>query len=353
MKQLPVKSGTIFLSDNLKSDLSDIIKNYDNSKIFVLADENTFKYCYPYISDINGINPQKTYIVKAGDNQKNINSLILLWQFFVNQKVDRHSLLINLGGGMVCDLGGFAAATFKRGIPFINIPTTILAQVDASTGGKTGINFMEYKNEIGLFKHAESVIFNTELLKHLDKENILSGFAEIIKHTLLKNKESFDKVLTFDINNINFNILKDLIIESVMIKDFFISSDPYDKNIRKALNLGHTIGHAFETFAAMRGKQILHGYAVAYGLVTELYISHLKFGFNIDIINRLSDYVKKNYGKFNFSESDFETLIEIMLHDKKNRNEQINFSLLKNIGEVEIDSYCDKELIYNVLLEII
>jgi len=353
MKQLPVKSGKIFLSDNLKSDLLDVIKKYAHDKIFVLVDENTLRYCFPYISDIPGIDSQRTFTVKAGDNQKNIDSLVLLWQFLVNQKADRHSLLINLGGGMVCDLGGFAAETFKRGMSFINIPTTILAQVDASTGGKTGINFMEFKNEIGLFKQADTVIINTDLLKHLDNENVLSGFAEIIKHTLLKDEDTLNKVLTFDIENINYKILTDLIAESVMIKDFYVSSDPYEKNIRKALNSGHTIGHALETFAALKGKPILHGYAVAFGLVVELYMSHLKYGFNINIVNRLSDFVRKNYGKFPFSESDFDTLINIMLHDKKNRNEQINFSLFKTPGDVVIDCYCDNKFITDVLLNFV
>lgn len=345
MRQLSVKSGMIFVSDDLKSDLLDIIKKYDNDKIFVLVDENTFRYCFPYISGLPGIDSQRTFTVKVGDNNKNIETLISIWQFLVNQKADRHSLLINLGGGMVCDLGGFAAATFKRGMSFINIPTTILAQVDASTGGKTGINFMDFKNEIGLFKHAEAVILNFGLLKHLDKENVLSGFAEIIKHALLKDEDTLNKVLSFDIENLNYEILEDLIVESVMIKDYFVSSDPQEKNIRKALNLGHTIGHAFETFAILRGKPILHGYAVAFGLVAELYMSYMKFGFNINIVNRLNEYVKKNYGELIFSESDYEVLLDIMLHDKKNRNEKISFSLLRSCGEVMVDVFCEKEVI--------
>ena len=349
MKSLPINNGNVFISDSLKSDLPKFLKPFCNDKIFLLTDENTFRYCYPEISDIKEIDNKKIIVIKAGDNNKNIETLTQIWQFLTEHKADRYSLLINLGGGVVCDVGGFAAATFKRGLSFINIPTSLLAQVDASIGGKIGINFLNYKNEIGLFKQADTVIINGDLLKHLDKENILSGFAEIIKHSLLKDEKTFNNVVKFDLTNINYILLNHLVTESIIIKDFFVSADPNEKNIRKALNFGHTIGHAFETFASLKQKPIPHGYAVAYGMVCELYLSHLLFGFCIEKVQILTDYVSSNYGKLNFSKSDFDPLIEIMLHDKKNRNGQISFSLLKQIGEVFVDVFCDKLLINKVL----
>ena len=349
MKPLQVKTGKIYLSNNLKSDLYEIIKPFITNTIFVIADENTFNYSFPEIKDIKGIDVKKTIILKTGDSQKNIESLTTIWKFLVEQKADRHSLLINLGGGVICDLGGFAAATFKRGISFINIPTTLLAQVDASTGGKTGINFLGYKNEIGIIRQAEAVIINTNLLKSLDKEHILAGFTEIIKHALLKDEKTFKKVLEYNIDKIDITSLNELIAESLMIKDSFVSADPEEKNIRKALNLGHTIGHAFETFAELNGNPILHGNAVAYGLVIELYMSHLIFGCNIEIVKLLSNFIMSKYEKFIFSESDFEMLLEIMSHDKKNKNQKISFSLLKVPGDVVIDVFCEKKIIFEGL----
>ena len=342
MRILPTNSGTIIISDNLKSDLTELLRPYNNDKIFVLADENSFRCCFPEIESINEICPEKTIVIKSGENHKTIETLTQIWHFLTEKKADRHSLLINLGGGVVCDIGGFAAATFKRGMSFINIPTTLLAQVDASTGGKTGINFLGYKNEIGVFKQAEAVIINCNLLKNLNNENMLSGFAEIIKHAILKDEKTFNKVIDFDLINIDYNILNELVAESILIKDFFVSADPYEKNIRKALNFGHTVGHAFETFAFIKQKPLLHGFAVAYGMAAELYLSHFLCGFCIEKVHILDDYVKSNYGKFNFSVSDFEQIFEILLHDKKNRNEQISFSLLKHFGDVIIDVYCEK-----------
>ena len=349
MKFLPVKTGKIIMSNNLKLDLAKILKPYEKDKIFILTDENTSRLCFTQISDIKGISASRNFTVKAGDNNKNVETLISIWDFLIKHKADRNSLLINLGGGMVCDLGGFAAATFKRGMPFINLPTTLLAQVDAATGGKTGINFLEFKNSVGMFKEAEMVVINADFLKNLDKENMKSGFAEIIKHALLMNEDVLNNVLKFNLLTADSKALNNLIAESVLIKDFYVTTDFDEKTIRKALNLGHTIGHAFETLALLNGKPVLHGYAVAYGVVVELYLSHLVFGFNNTIVHRITNYVTDNYGIFIFSETDFDLLFEIMTHDKKNRNEKISFSLLKQAGEAMVDVFCEREIIEKAL----
>ena len=342
MQLLDLKGSRVSLSDNLAVDFEQVLEPFRNEKIFVLTDENTFEHCFKIIENVRGIDKERVIVIKSGDIHKNIDSVADVWKLLVNMKADRHSLLINLGGGMPCDLGGFAASTFKRGMPFINIPTTLLAQVDASVGGKTGINFMGFKNEIGIIKQAEHVLLDISLLKSLDNENMLSGFAEMIKHALLKDNKAFEDILNFDILNPDTAQLGKLVAESVMIKDYYVSNDPFEKNIRKALNFGHTVGHAFESFA-MNNNPILHGYAVAFGMVVELYLSHLKLGFDINIANQFAQYVKRMYGNFKFELSDFDFLYEAMTHDKKNRNGQINFTLLKNIGEVFTDINCDKE----------
>ena len=341
MQSLGLKGSNVSLSDNLSVDLEQILLPYGKSKIFVLTDEGTFKHCFKFIEYVNGIDKENVIIIKQGDINKNIEAVADVWKFLVNGKADRHSVLLNLGGGMPCDLGGFAASTFKRGIPFINIPTTLLAQVDASVGGKTGVNFMGFKNEVGIIRQAEHVLLNISLLETLDNENMLSGFAEMIKHALLKDNKTFEDILNFDILNPDMPLLGKLVAESVVIKDYYVSNDPLEKNIRKALNLGHTIGHAFESFA-LYNRPILHGYAVAFGLVVELYLSHLILGFDIEIVNRLAQYVKRVYGTFPFNPSNFEILYETMTHDKKNSNGQINFALLKRTGEIVIDINCEK-----------
>lgn len=343
MQSLHTQETSVFMADNLAADVAQLIQPYENEKIFVLTDKNTFKLCFPIIKEIPGIDESRCIIIGSGDTHKNTETLIKTWAFLVEGGATRHSLLINLGGGMPCDLGGFAAATFKRGIDFINIPTTLLAQVDASVGGKTGINFKGYKNEIGSFMQAKQVLVDIDILKTLDANNLISGFAEMIKHALLKGDEMLTRTLNFDIANPDMEELKELVAESIRIKDYYVTTDPHEKNIRKALNLGHTIGHAFESFAMENNHPVLHGYAVAFGLIPELYLAHIKLGFPISMVEKINEYVNRIYGKFHFSSSDFSTLHETISHDKKNQGGRINFTLLKKTGEVAINIHCNKE----------
>ena len=287
--------------------------------------------------------------IAPSDEAKNISTLTKVWSALQEGGASRHSLMVNLGGGMVTDLGGFAASTFKRGMAYINIPTTLLAQVDASVGGKTGINFGGLKNEIGVFNCASSVILSSAFLRTLDKENLLSGYAEMLKHGLLSTKENWAELLCFDITNPDFNTLQMLVAKSVAIKEDIVNIDPTEKGIRKALNLGHTSGHALESLALEEGRTILHGYAVAWGLMMELYLSAKKCSFPAKEMHQLENFVKEHYGKFLYECKHYDTLYKYMTHDKKNENGNINFTLMGAIGDIRINQTATKDEIEEML----
>ncbi len=341
--------STIYISNELEVILSKVLDELNFSKIFVLVDENTKLHCLPTVQ--NKLSTYDTDIIeiKSGENNKSIASLEHLWKVFTKEGADRSSLLINLGGGLIGDLGGFAASTFKRGISFINVPTTLLSQVDASVGGKTGVNFLGLKNEIGVFNHPQYVILNSAFNRTLDKRNILSGWAEMLKHALIFSETDWTTLITHNVKQIDFKTLNQLIARSVSIKNHFVEKDPYEKDIRKALNFGHTFGHAFESLFMSLYNSILHGEAVAHGIICELYLSHKLCGFAEDKLNSIVSYILKTYEKLNIDTSLFQKIIDLMLHDKKNENAQINFTLLQDFGKIEINKHCEKELIIETL----
>jgi len=281
--------------------------------------------------------------IAAGDENKNLDSLSHVWQEMERCGATRQSLLINLGGGVVTDLGGLAAATFKRGISFVNVPTTLLAAVDASVGGKTGINFNGLKNEIGAFAPASNVIISTCFFDSLPEEELKSGFAEMIKHAMLSSHGEFIELMNFNLSNIDKTKMLDMLRSSIKIKEHIVSQDPTEQGIRKALNLGHTVGHAFESMAMTTGKHVSHGYAVAWGLVTEMVLSHMIMGFPSSDLYTLARFVKDNYGPFHITCNHYDTLIEIMRHDKKSIDGEINCTLLKKCGEIRINNNIKKE----------
>lgn len=346
---IPIFQNDIRVSNNLEEELGQIVKNYPKGKVFIVVDENTRKFCLPFLEELSFYKHFPVLEIPSGENHKSLESVVNVWNFLEENNADRKSLLINLGGGMLSDLCGFAASCFKRGLHFVNIPTTLLSQVDASVGGKTGINFNGLKNEIGVFNQPQTVIIASQFLQTLDKENILSGYAEMLKHGLIHSKAHWDECTDFDLDNINFGLLNEMIGRSVAIKEYFVVKDPTEQNIRKALNLGHTVGHAFESMALHQGRPILHGYAVAYGLIVELYLSSVKAGFPISETERISNWIVGKYGKFAIAESDFETLYSKMTKDKKNEAGRINFTLIQEIGKVEINIDCDKPLILDAL----
>lgn len=337
----------VIKSNDLQNDIQSILEQIEYDKLFILTDENSEKLCFPLVSDINIINVADKIIIKAGDENKNIETLSYVWKYLSDNGATRHSLLINLGGGMVTDLGGFAAASFKRGMKCINIPTTLLGAVDAAVGGKTGINFNGLKNEIGAFAEAEIVFINSAFFKSLDHSNFLSGYAEMLKHGLISNEENWIKTIDFDTYNIDYVKLQNLVVDSVAIKEKIVEIDPFEKGLRKALNLGHTIGHAFESLSYTHNKPMQHGYAVAWGIVCELYLSHKLCGFPKDKLWTTVSFIKENYGEFFFSCNEYEALYELMKHDKKNKSVNIiNFTLLKDIGDIALNQTATKDNIF-------
>jgi len=348
MTDSKVHSNIIF-SQQIDVELRKIVQKYPVGKVFLLTDQTAAGFCLPLIQPVIDEFSIRTVAIPSGEENKNIQSVGLVWDFLSNNGADRKSLLINIGGGMLTDLGGFAASTFKRGLDFVNIPTTLLAQVDASLGGKTGFNFNGLKNEIGVFMEPNSVIINVNFLRTIDQANFLSGYAEMLKHGLIKSREHWDELLAFDMENIDYDALQKIIAHSVAVKEWHVLNDLTEQNIRKALNFGHTVGHAFESYAMKTGRPILHGYAVVYGMIAELYLSVKQCGLGIEELNRISSWMISKYGKFEIQESDFEALYQLMTHDKKNEGKRINFTLIPEIGKVEINVDCSKELIIEAL----
>lgn len=333
----------VIISENLERDLVNAISECEHDRIFILTDETTHEKCMPKMQSFLCLKGAQPIVIRPTDTHKTLDTLAEVWTALSQGGATRHSLMINLGGGMVTDLGGFAASTFKRGIDFINVPTTLLAMVDASVGGKTGINFCGLKNEIGVFSDSRFVIINTSFLDTLDHENICSGYAEMLKHGLISNESHWAELVGFDLDQPNLAQLQRMVAESIKVKERVVEEDPHEHSIRKALNLGHTIGHAFESFAMKHDRPILHGYAVAYGLVCELYMSACKAGFPTDKMRQTVRYIIDNYGRFPFTCDDYPELLELMRHDKKNTAGTINFTLLGGIGDIRINQTATKE----------
>lgn len=341
-------ANKVVISTDIAASLTEAVGEVKHDKLFLLMDETTQTLCLPLVKDIPCMKDAKHIVIGATDTHKTLETLAHVWTEMGNGGGTRHSLMVNLGGGMVTDLGGFAASTFKRGIKYINIPTTLLSMVDASVGGKTGINFNGLKNEIGVFNMPETVILDTEFLKTLDHENICSGYAEMLKHGLISNMENYAELLNFDLDNVDYKHLGEMVGTSVAIKERVVTEDPFEHGIRKALNLGHTAGHAFESWALSR-KPYLHGYAVAWGLICELYLSATKAGFPTDIMRQTVRFIKENYGTLPITCDDYPELFEYMTHDKKNTAGIINFTLLGGIGDIRINQTATKDEIYEML----
>jgi len=343
----------VVISQNLQAELAAAIAECNPDKLFVLVDEHTEKSCKPVVEAFDCLRNAHFITIPATDMHKDLQTLAQVWTALQGGGATRHSCLINLGGGMVTDLGGFAAATFKRGISFINLPTTLLSMVDASVGGKTGINFNGLKNEVGAFRNADCVILNTRFLQTLDDENIRSGYAEMLKHGLIADEQTWAALINYDLADARsprqLAALQAMVADSVKVKERIVTADPFEAGLRKALNLGHTVGHAFESFAMESGRPVLHGYAVAYGLVCELYLSHALCGFPQDRLHQTVSFIRTHYGRMNITCDDYPVLLELMTHDKKNTAGTINFTLLAGIGDLKLDQTATKTLIEEAL----
>lgn len=318
--------------------------------IFLLTDSNTRAKVYPLLAEESRVAAQASVIeIPSGDVNKNLTSLTHIWSQLVAGGATRRSLLINLGGGMVTDIGGFAAATFKRGIPFINVPTTLLGAVDAAVGGKTGINFEGLKNEIGAFREAEQVIISTIYFATLPPAEMLSGYGEMLKHGLLSSREEFLSLLAHDPVGGDLDALLPLLERNVKVKRDIVTKDPTEQGLRKALNLGNTPGHAFESWA-MAKQPVPHGYAVAWGLLVDLILSHLLEEFPSDLLQSYASRLRELYGTLPIGCNDYDTLIGYMRHDKKNESvDAINFTLLDAPGRVHLDAIVPADTIRQAL----
>lgn len=330
------------------NELTSLVSERNYSSVFILVDDNTFDCCYPrFIQLFATDKPIEVIQIDAGEVHKNIETCMGVWNVMTELGADRKSLLITLGGGVITDLGGFVASTFKRGIDFVNIPTTLLSMVDASVGGKTGVDLGVLKNQIGVFANPELIIIDPEYLHTVTPREIRSGTAEIIKYGMTHDIKLFNEIK----DNDKLNIV-DLIHRSIEIKNEVVLEDPKEQGVRKVLNWGHTIGHGVESYFLENPKKeaLTHGEAIAIGMVCEAYLSSKVLEFPEDKVSEIKDAIIKIYGKVALSEDDFQPILELMKHDKKNIGGEINFVLLNDYEDFKINSKASDDLIKESLL---
>jgi len=343
------------VTKNVADDLAEFLAQSSYSSVFLLVDENTFQYCYQLIENVL---PKQCHLIRiqSGESEKTLETVHKIWDVLFAHHADRKSLLINLGGGVISDMGGFAAATFKRGISFINIPTTLLAQVDAALGGKTGVNYGKLKNQIGVMQSPEIVLVSSEFLATLDTRQIFNGFAEMLKHAFIADATHLDELFEIaeemDRNPKQTELLQSAIEKSIQIKSHVVEQDFNETSLRKNLNFGHTFGHAFESFFKETDNPLLHGEAVAQGIICELFLSNKILGLNFGLVTEYSRKILEIYGKISIDESDFEMLTEYMKHDKKNVSNVVKTSLLSHIGHVVPDCNVSELEIREALLSL-
>jgi len=340
---------SIQILDNLPSALPNLLASLSSDRLFILTDTNTRNACYPLIKDIPPINEATLISVPPGDANKSLEQASNIWQTLSNNHASRRSILINLGGGMISDLGGFAAATFKRGLRTVNIPTTLMASVDAAIGGKTAINFNGLKNEIGAFLFPEQVWIDCTFLRTLDPTNLRSGYAEMIKHALIDSQQAVNNILAFDLDNPDLTQLHTMVAHSIAVKQRIVDQDPTEQNARKALNLGHTIGHALESLSLQRNHPIPHGYAIAAGIVAELYLACKLCNFPSNKLSQIAHYIKTYYPPLPITCQSYDNLYQQMTHDKKNVGSNTNFTLLADTGRIQLDQSPTKTAILEAL----
>ena len=307
----------VVFTKDIASELRSYLSSNRYDKVFVLTDTNTVEKCLPLIADAFEGMDYQLITIEEGDVNKNIRQVCAVWDVLSQNGASRHSLLINVGGGMVSDLGGFAGATFKRGLHTLNIPTTLMASVDASVGGKTGVNYHGLKNEVGSFHQPDQVMIDCIFLKTLDRNSLLSGYAEMIKHGLISDPKVYYELYTFDIDHPDWDLLAGLVQTSVSIKERFVEADFQETGICKALNFDHTIGHVFKSLSMARNRPILHSNAIAAGLICELYLSYKVCNLPVNLLRQVTNFVKTYYPPFVFSCDEYETIMSVCLVRKK------------------------------------
>ncbi|NER11210.1 3-dehydroquinate synthase [Muriicola jejuensis] len=323
--------------------LNQHLKKERYSKLFLLTDENTHRDCLPlFLSSLETDLEVEIIEMEAGETHKTIDTCVQIWYALSELGADRRSLMINLGGGVVTDLGGFVACTFKRGIPFINVPTSLLAMVDASIGGKTGVDLGNLKNQIGVIRQPEMVLVMVDFLKTLEKRQLNSGFAEMFKHGLISSGKYWSDLKDLKAND----PLESHIYRSVQIKNKIVLEDPTEKDMRKILNFGHTLGHAIESHFLDKGenKALLHGEAIAVGMILEGYLSHRLSSLGLHQLEDIKNTLLERFRKVDFTEEDKHAILALLKFDKKNSHGSINFVLLKRIGDAVIDQQVPEDL---------
>ncbi|MES2654535.1 MAG: 3-dehydroquinate synthase [Bacteroidota bacterium] len=345
MKVIFDKNYKVFFGSDVLSHLAQSIIQKSYSQVFVLVDENTEKFCLPVLKPY--LEKFTLIRMKSGEHNKNLEQATIIWNTLQKNLANRNSVLLNFGGGTLSDLGGFCASTYKRGIDFINIPTTLLAMVDASIGGKQGIDLNNYKNLIGVFNHPTQVFIYPQFIETLSAADKRNGLAELLKHALIDDKELFEKLIKT--SQIDYHQIEKFIEKSTKIKIKIVNKDPYEKGLRKMLNFGHTIGHAIETYSLINdAKPLKHGEAIAIGIICESYLSNKMMKLSNSDLDSIVKFIQYNFEKYG-NQWRYDDLITNMHHDKKNNTNQINFTLLKKLGKAEIDCHCSTELIIESL----
>ncbi|MBA22759.1 MAG: 3-dehydroquinate synthase [Flavobacteriales bacterium] len=344
-KPITAKGYNVEFSDKQYLILNNFVKNNQYSYVIILVDSNTEKLClHQFLSQFSTENPLEIISINAGELHKHIETCSGVWEALSELGADRKSLLINLGGGVVTDLGGFVASTFKRGIDFINIPTTLLSMVDASVGGKTGVDLGALKNQVGVIVNPKMVLIDSQYLNTLPSEEYRSGYAEMLKHGLIHDKTFWDKLSNY--KKISTDEIKELIYHSVEIKNQVVLKDPNEYGIRKTLNFGHTLGHAIESFCLTHSEKntLLHGEAIAIGMILEAYLSTQLTGLSSDQCNNIKEVFNSIYPKVDFNKKNIDAILDLLQYDKKNSHGKIKFVLLEAIGKTVIDVEVPDEL---------
>lgn len=336
MKPIVSEESKVYFQEEAYTAINKHLLENNYSSIFILVDENTHNHCLArFLGNLETNISIEIIEIEAGEEHKNIETCYGVWQTLSELGGDRKSLLINIGGGVVTDLGGFVAATFKRGIDFVHVPTTLLAMVDASVGGKTGVDLDHLKNQVGVITQPKLVLIDPNYLNTLPEQEYRSGYAEILKHGLIKDSNYWHEVKYF----ITEQDIAPIIHHSVDLKNNVVLEDPYEQDVRKILNFGHTLGHAIESYCLHEPKRtkLLHGEAIAIGMILEGYLSAANCGLEKTDLKDIKKHIGSIYPKVNFSKKEIEAIIQLLIYDKKNSHGQINFVLLSEIGKCKID----------------
>ncbi|MGM5471413.1 3-dehydroquinate synthase [Flavobacteriaceae bacterium LMO-SS05] len=346
MKSILSKSYTVHFNSTCYKQLNAYLKAHHFSTIFIIVDEHTHEHCLPkFLAHLETHVAIEIIEIEAGEQHKTIDTCVGVWEALSDLGADRKSLVINLGGGVVTDLGGFVACTFKRGLKYINVPTSLLAMVDASVGGKTGVDLGNLKNQIGVIHSGDMVLVDTSFLETLPQDHIQSGLAEMLKHGLIYDRRYWNAISS--LSDRSMTDLDQLIYDSVLIKHDIVEQDPNENGLRKHLNFGHTLGHAIESYFLSHPDKddLLHGEAVAVGMILESYISMVLLGFPKADLEQITSVIQKIYKPVVIDSSDYAPIIELLKYDKKNEHGNINFVLLESIGKPKIDCLVENALI--------